>query len=138
MAEIKTDFNLVGAVQLNIKYLLATLVFVVPVPETVAGPKLAGVTSLSTQYDVVEVKAGVVKLAPVKVGVVPVSVVYHLIVPALAVLKAAVWPVQIVASLTVGTVVEGTIVTFKVVVALFVILTGIVCVAYPGASKITL
>lgn len=48
-APIKTDFNLEGSVQLNTKYLPLLLVALVAVPETVAGPTVGGVTSLSTQ-----------------------------------------------------------------------------------------
>ena len=59
-AVIKTDFSLVGVVQLKTKYLLAIIVFEVTVPDTVVGPTFAKATSLSTQYEVVVFKAGVV------------------------------------------------------------------------------
>ena len=45
---------------MKIKYLFATAALAETVPVTVTGPTLAGVISLSTQYDVVVLKAGVV------------------------------------------------------------------------------
>ena len=45
---MSTDFNFVGAVQLNTKYLFLMLVFVVSVPVTAAGSTLAEATILST------------------------------------------------------------------------------------------